>query len=703
MDKKWWKEAVVYQIYPRSFMDSNGDGIGDLNGITSRLDYLKDLGVDVIWLSPVYQSPNDDNGYDISDYRAIMQEFGTMEDFDRMLSEMHKRGIRLVMDLVVNHTSDEHKWFVESRKSKDNPYRDYYIWRDAKEGKEPNNWGSCFSGSAWKYDPQTEMYYLHLFSTKQPDLNWENPAVRKEVFDMMNWWCEKGIDGFRMDVISMISKPEGLPDGKIPEGGLYGDSGCVNGPHVHEYLQEMNREVLSKYDLMTVGECAGVTIEEAEKYASADGKELSMVFQFELVDLASGTYGKWTDKRVPLKDFKRVMTAWQTELEGKAWNSLFLGNHDQPRCLSRFGDDSPEYRVVSAKMLATCLHMMQGTPYVYQGDELGMKNVPFHDLSEFRDIESINAFHELTGAGKVAPDDMMRYLNLRGRDNARTPMQWDDTASAGFTTGTPWIKVGPDYETVNAKNEMADPDSVYNYYKKLIHLRKEKDIMVYGTYELLDPEDEALYVYTRTLGDQKLLVMCNFTKEEQEYTVPETFAGADVLISNYPQSGAAAGARKLRAYEAVVLETKYGFWGLIILMCWQQIGYMMIIYIAGLQAIPEDMLEAAKIDGASSWKTLWHITIPNVMPSITICTFLSLTNGFKLYDQNLALTGGSPFRTLADGNVIKTTEMLALNIVNSNTSNSKGPGQAKAVIFFVLVAIISVAQLIATRKKEVDQ
>lgn len=455
MDKKWWKEAVVYQIYPRSFMDSNGDGIGDLNGITSRLDYLKDLGVDVIWLSPVYQSPNDDNGYDISDYRAIMQEFGTMEDFDRMLSEMHKRGIRLVMDLVVNHTSDEHKWFVESRKSKDNPYRDYYIWRDAKEGKEPNNWGSCFSGSAWKYDPQTEMYYLHLFSTKQPDLNWENPTVRKEVFDMMNWWCEKGIDGFRMDVISMISKPEGLPDGKIPDGGLYGDSGCVNGPHVHEYLQEMNKEVLSKHDLMTVGECAGVTIEEAEKYASADGKELSMVFQFELVELASGKYGKWTDKRVPLKDFKRVMTAWQTELEGKAWNSLFLGNHDQPRCLSRFGDDSPEYRVVSAKMLATCLHMMQGTPYVYQGDELGMKNVPFHDLSEFRDIESINAFHELTGAGKVAPDDMMRYLNLRGRDNARTPMQWDDTASAGFTTGTPWIKVGPDYETVNAKNEMA--------------------------------------------------------------------------------------------------------------------------------------------------------------------------------------------------------------------------------------------------------
>ena len=522
MDKKWWKEAVVYQIYPRSFMDSNGDGIGDLNGITSRLDYLKDLGVDVIWLSPVYQSPNDDNGYDISDYRAIMQEFGTMEDFDRMLSEMHKRGIRLVMDLVVNHTSDEHKWFVESRKSKDNPYRDYYIWRDAKEGKEPNNWGSCFSGSAWKYDPQTEMYYLHLFSTKQPDLNWENPAVRKEVFDMMNWWCEKGIDGFRMDVISMISKPEGLPDGKIPEGGLYGDSGCVNGPHVHEYLQEMNREVLSKYDLMTVGECAGVTIEEAEKYASADGKELSMVFQFELVDLASGTYGKWTDKRVPLKDFKRVMTAWQTELEGKAWNSLFLGNHDQPRCLSRFGDDSPEYRVVSAKMLATCLHMMQGTPYVYQGDELGMKNVPFHDLSEFRDIESINAFHELTGAGKVAPDDMMRYLNLRGRDNARTPMQWDDSTNAGFSSAPAsdlYITMDPGKDRPTAKAQMADPDSLYHEVKKLIQIRQSsKALLSRGTIEFVYAEkNQYPLAYVREAEGEKVLVIINPSDKEQSF------------------------------------------------------------------------------------------------------------------------------------------------------------------------------------------
>ena len=554
--KKWWQDKIAYQIYPKSFYDTNGDGIGDLPGIIEKLDYLKELGVDIVWLSPCYRSPLADQGYDISDYYDIDPRFGTMEDMDRLIAEAKKRDMYIVMDLVVNHCSDEHEWFKKACKDPDGKYGRFFYLRDKEDGKLPTNWRSYFGGSVWEDLPGTNKQYLHVFHKKQPDLNWENPTVRKEVFDMMNWWCEKGIDGFRMDVISMISKPEGLPDGKIPEGGLYGDSGCVNGLHVHEYLQEMNKEVLSKYDLMTVGECAGVTIEEAEKYASADGKELSMVFQFELVELASGKYGKWTDKRVPLKDFKRVMTAWQTELEGKAWNSLFLGNHDQPRCLSRFGDDSPEYRVVSAKMLATCLHMMQGTPYVYQGDELGMKNVPFHDLSEFRDIESINAFHELTGAGKVAPDDMMRYLNLRGRDNARTPMQWDDTASAGFTTGTPWIKVGPDYETVNAKNEMADPDSVYNYYKKLIHLRKEKDIMVYGTYELLDPEDEALYVYTRTLGDQKLLVMCNFTKEEQEYTVPETFAGAEVLISNYPQDGAAAGTRKLRAYEAVVLETK---------------------------------------------------------------------------------------------------------------------------------------------------
>ena len=552
MEKAWWKEAVVYQIYPRSFMDSNGDGIGDINGITSRLDYLKELGVDVLWLSPVYQSPNDDNGYDISDYQAIMEEFGTMEDFDRMLEGIHARGMKLVMDLVVNHTSDEHPWFVESRKSKDNPYRDYYIWREGKDGKEPNNWGSCFSGSAWEYDKTTDMYYLHLFSKKQPDLNWDNPKVRDEVFQMMNWWCEKGIDGFRMDVISLISKKPGLPDGYQAPGALYGDSGCANGPHVHEYLQEMNQKVLSHYDLMTVGECAGVTIEEAKKYANADGRELSMVFQFEHVE-ANGPMGKWTDERVQLKDFKTTMSKWQTELEGKAWNSLFLGNHDQARSVSRFGNDAPEYRAVSAKMLVTCLHMMQGTPYVYQGEELGMTNCPFPTLEDLRDIESINAFHELTEAGKVNPEDMMRYIRLRGRDNARTPMQWDDSANAGFTTGTPWIMVNPNYTEINAKTEMEDPDSVFRYYQKIIGLRKKEQVMVYGTYQLLDPDNEKLYVYTRTLDNEKLLVICNFTEEEETYSVPEEFSKGEVLISSYHREKAEKEIM-LKPYEALVPE-----------------------------------------------------------------------------------------------------------------------------------------------------
>lgn len=552
MEKAWWKEAVVYQIYPRSFMDSNGDGIGDINGITSRLDYLKELGVDVLWLSPVYQSPNDDNGYDISDYQAIMEEFGTMEDFDRMLEGIHARGMKLVMDLVVNHTSDEHPWFVESHKSKDNPYRDYYIWREGKDGKEPNNWGSCFSGSAWEYDKTTDMYYLHLFSKKQPDLNWDNPKVRDEVFQMMNWWCEKGIDGFRMDVISLISKKPGLPDGYQAPGALYGDSGCANGPHVHEYLQEMNQKVLSHYDLMTVGECAGVTIEEAKKYANADGRELSMVFQFEHVE-ANGPMGKWTDERVQLKDFKTTMSKWQTELEGKAWNSLFLGNHDQARSVSRFGNDAPEYRAVSAKMLVTCLHMMQGTPYVYQGEELGMTNCPFPTLEDLRDIESINAFHELTEAGKVNPEDMMRYIRLRGRDNARTPMQWDDSANAGFTTGTPWIMVNPNYTEINAKTEMEDPDSVFRYYQKIIGLRKKEKVMVYGTYQLLDPDNEKLYVYTRTLDNEKLLVICNFTEEKEIYSIPEEFSEGEVLISNYHRETVEKEIL-LKPYEALVLK-----------------------------------------------------------------------------------------------------------------------------------------------------
>lgn len=554
LNKAWWKEAVVYQIYPRSFMDSNGDGIGDINGITEKLEYLQELGIDVIWLSPVYQSPNDDNGYDISDYQAIMTEFGTMEDFDRMLSRAHELGIKIMMDLVVNHTSDEHAWFVESKKSVDNPYRDFYIWRKGKEdGSEPNNWGSCFSGSAWKYDPQTDMYFLHLFSKKQPDLNWDNPDVREHVFDMMNWWCEKGIDGFRMDVISLISKPEGLPDGVPGENG-YADSGCANGPHVHEYLKEMNKKVLSHYNLITVGEASGVTLEEAKKYASADGSELNMVFQFEHVGSGpegNNRFGKWDSHKMSLPVWKKILSKWQTGLEGKAWNSLFLANHDQPRSVSWFGNDSAEYREISAKMLATCLHMMQGTPYVYQGEELGMCNAYFDKLEDYRDIESLNAYKELTETCGVSHEEMMGYLKRISRDNARTPMQWDDSANAGFTTGTPWIKVNSNYKTVNAKQQTTDPDSVFSYYKELIRLRHENDIIVYGEYELLEPQNEELFIYTRTWNNEQLMVLCNFT--DKDVVIPAAVmaqipADAQILISNHVGNLEAV----LRPYEAKV-------------------------------------------------------------------------------------------------------------------------------------------------------
>ena len=554
MEKKWWKESVVYQIYPRSFKDSNGDGIGDINGITEKMGYLQELGVDVIWLSPVYQSPNDDNGYDISDYQAIMEEFGTMEDFDRMLAAAHEHGLKLVMDLVVNHTSDEHPWFVESRKSVDNPYRDYYIWRPGKDGKEPNNWGSCFSGPAWKYDPQTEMYYLHLFSEKQPDLNWDNPKVRQEVFDMMNWWLDKGVDGFRMDVISLISKKPDLPDGPVGINGYASFNEPANGPHVHEYLQEMREKVLNRKETITVGECSGVTLEEAKKYASSDGKELNMVFQFEHMDVDADTNTKWTDKKMDLRDMKEVLTRWQKGLEDIAWNSLFWENHDQPRSISRYGNDSPEYREVSAKMLATCLHMMQGTPYVYQGEELGMTNVPFTSIDQFRDLDSINAYRELVEEQKVfTSEEMMRYLRYKSRDNARTPFQWDDSENAGFSTGTPWIMVNPNYKEINAKDQLERADSVFHYYQKLIRLRKEQEVIVYGTYDLLLPDSKEIYAYTRTLGEEKLLVVCNFYEPEVSFELPEEFAGGTCLISNYPEVSLKA-EMTLRPYEAFVIK-----------------------------------------------------------------------------------------------------------------------------------------------------
>ena len=564
MEKRWWKESVVYQIYPRSFCDSNGDGIGDLNGITGKLDYLKELGIDVIWLSPVYKSPNDDNGYDISDYQAIMDEFGTMEDFDRMLATAHEKGIKIMMDLVVNHTSDEHKWFIESRKSTDNPYRDYYIWRPAKEdGSLPNNWGSCFSGPAWEYDKTTDMYFLHLFSKKQPDLNWDNPAVRQDVFDMMNWWLKKGVDGFRMDVISLISKEPGLPDKEPGINGYATFNVSANGPHVHEYLQEMRQKALNNADTITVGECSGVTLEEAKKYARSDEKELNMVFWLSICRLfhhcqhmdvdSDEKAGKWTTRKMDLRNLKKILTRWQKGLQDIAWNSLYWENHDQPRSVSRFGNDSDEYREISAKMLATCIHMMQGTPYVYQGEELGMTNCPFNTLDNFRDLESINAFHELTEQGKMTEEDMMAAIGYKGRDNARTPMQWDDSAYAGFSTANPWIMVNPNYTKINAKDQINREDSVFKYYQKLIKLRHESELIVYGTYDLILDDDKDIYAYIRTLGDKKLIVYCNFSENTREVELPEEFTNGKVLISNYIDAKVNHKIT-LRPYEAIVIQ-----------------------------------------------------------------------------------------------------------------------------------------------------
>lgn len=544
MNRTWWKEAVIYQIYPRSFMDSNGDGIGDLQGIISRLDYLKYLGIDVIWLSPVYKSPNDDNGYDISDYQDIMDEFGTMKDFDELLAAAHACGIKIVMDLVVNHTSDEHKWFMESRKSKENAYRDYYIWREGKDAQTPpNNWGSCFGGSAWQYDETTDMYYLHLFSKKQPDLNWDNPNVRKEVFDMMTWWCDKGIDGFRMDVISMISKTKEMPDGKDGDFGPY----CIHGPNVHKYLQEMNEKVLSKYDIMTVGETSGVTTALAQQYAGEDAHELNMVFQFEHVE-GDGKYGKWTDEKIPLVTLKRTLSRWQTLLDT-------LDGHHQNVRQRAAGRDCPMYREVSAKMLATCLHMLQGTPYIYQGEELGMTNYPFQSPDDFRDIESINAYREWCSEGKLSHEVFWPCIIFKSRDNARTPVQWDDSPQAGFTAGTPWIAVNPNYTTINAKAETADFNSVFHYYKKLIALRKENPIMVYGKYEALMEDNEQLFVYTRTMDNEKLLVVCSFCDHETKFTIPAEFVGTSCLISNIENVYDKA-EMTLRPYEAFVLHKK---------------------------------------------------------------------------------------------------------------------------------------------------
>lgn len=531
----WWKEAVVYQIYPRSFFDTNGDGIGDIPGIIEKLDYLKNLGIDVIWLCPVYKSPNDDNGYDISDYEDIMPEFGTMNDWEMLLEEVHKRGMKLIMDLVVNHSSDEHAWFIESSSSRDNSKRDYYIWRDGKDGKEPNNWSSFFTPSAWKYDDKTGQYYLHLFSEKQPDLNWENPVLRKEIYQMMTRWLDKGIDGFRMDVINCISKTEGLPSVK-GEGYCWGGRYFINGPRMHEFLQEMNKEVLSKYDIMTVGETPGVTPEQAREYTDEARHELNMLFQFELMDVDSQPTGKWDVKAWSLNDFRSIIVKWQTELESKGWNSNYLNNHDQPRVVSRFGDDV-KYRSESAKMLATMNLTLKGTPYIYQGEEIGMTNVRYGDISEYRDIETINFYNERMKQG-YDKDSIMNAIYKKGRDNARTPMQWNDNPNAGFTDGTPWIAVNPNYVDINVEQALKDKKSIFNYYKNLIKLRKEYPSLVYGRFVQVDNNHDNVFAYTREYEGEKLLVILNFTGKSVEFGLSKEYLQGNglLLISNYDKA-----------------------------------------------------------------------------------------------------------------------------------------------------------------------
>lgn len=553
MEKKWWKESVVYQIYPRSFKDSNGDGIGDIAGIIEKLDYIKELGANVIWLCPIYKSPNDDNGYDISDYRNIIDEFGTENDFNVLLASMHERGLKLVMDLVVNHTSDEHQWFVESKSSKDNPYRDYYIWRNGKGDNPPNNWGSFFSGSTWEYEENTDQYFLHLFSKKQPDLNWENEKVRAEVYDIMKFWFDKGIDGFRMDVINLISKCNGLPDGEKGNKDLYGNGFpyTANGPRVHEYLKEMNREVLSKYDIMTVGEAPGVDPKTAKLYVDEDRNELNMLFQFELMDIDSGN-GKWDIQPWKLTTLKKIMVKWYDCLKEKGWNSLFLNNHDQPRMVSRFGNDK-EYRIESAKMLATFLHTWQGTPYIYQGEEIGMTNVEFKDISDYKDIEIYNMFNEKKAQG-VNTETIMKYIYAKGRDNARTPMQWNGQKNAGFTEGTSWIGINSNYKEVNVEKALEDKNSIFYYYQKLIKLRKKHEIVIYGDIEVLCEEDESVFAYTRNYKEEKLLVVLNFFEKEVEFKLEEELISMknELLISNYPVEENLLNCITLRPYEARV-------------------------------------------------------------------------------------------------------------------------------------------------------
>lgn len=522
---------VAYQVYPRSFMDSNGDGIGDIQGIVQKLDYLADLGIDLIWISPIYQSPNDDNGYDISDYKAILADFGTMEDFDLLLEEVHRRGMRLIMDLVINHTSDEHHWFVESRSSKENPYRDYYIWREGENGKEPNNWESIFSGSAWQYDEQTGEYYLHVFSKKQPDLNWENPVVRNELYNMVNWWLDKGIDGFRVDAISHIKKREGFPDMPNPQNDKYVSSFDMhmNQPGIQEFLKELKEETFEKYDIVTVGEANGVDANHADEWVGNENGKFNMIFQFEHLDL----WAKDKNKGIDLPQLKETLTRWQKALDGSGWNALFMENHDQPRAISSWGD-SVNYHQESAKAIATLYFLMQGTPFIYQGQEIGMTNVKFPSITDYDDVRMRNFYHYEREAGRPE-EEIMEIIWQTSRDNSRTPMQWDDSKNAGFTEGTPWIGVNPNYKAINVEEAIKNPTSIFHYYKQLIQLRKENDVLIYGTYDLALQEHDRIFAYTRRLEDSLVLVLVNMFAEETAFNLDESLdiSNAELLLSNY--------------------------------------------------------------------------------------------------------------------------------------------------------------------------
>ena len=543
-DRKWWKEAIVYQLYPRSFKDSDGDGIGDLKGILSKLDYIKSLGVSVVWLNPIYASPNDDNGYDISDYRNIMKDFGTMADFDTLLYEMHRRHLRLVMDLVVNHSSDEHPWFQQSRSSRTSPYRNYYHWWNAERGKPTPRW-SFFdvNSDAWKFDTTTNAYYLHYFSRKQPDLNWENPALRQEIYKVMKFWLDKGIDGFRMDAFQFVAKdttwppfPPGYEKNIIKYYGM--------GPHLHDYLQEMNREVISKYDIMTVAEGAGSTLKDAMNLVDPDRHELNMAYHFEGMDVGH------FDPNYSLLEFKRVYSKWDSAFTEKGWVSIFLANHDQPRMVSHWGNDSPRFREVSSKMLTTFIMTMRGTPYYYNGDELGMKNIDFNNIEDYRDIATINKYKETQKKG----GDLTAFMTLQkrsSRDNSRTPFQWDSTANAGFTTGTPWIKVNPDYTSVNAAVQEKDPNSILNYFRKIVQLRKDNLVLVYGKYTLLDKDNPAVYAYMREGYGKKMLILLNFKDHAALANTGIDLSHARILLGNYPDPSKDG---NLRPYEAVVYE-----------------------------------------------------------------------------------------------------------------------------------------------------